>query len=52
MNSLSSVRRYGRAIVGSSHWGDHLVARSLEDLHPEAPEEDPAPVDLLQAFSF
>lgn len=33
MNVVSpSVRQYGRVIVGSTHWGDHLVARALEDI--------------------
>ena len=39
---LPGARQYGRAIVGSTHWGNHLVQRAVEDLSGD-PDLGPSP---------
>lgn len=50
MDLLIGARRYGRALVGSTHWGDHLVGRAIEDLIDS--DHQPNMVeDVLQSMS-
>lgn len=51
MDTLADIRRYGRIMVGSTHWGDHLVIRALEDLMDDDGHQPEAGDDVLQAMS-